>query len=79
LEAIVERHDYPILIEPLPDSEGGGFLATVPDLPGSMSDGQTREDAARNIVDAIAAWIEEARQIGRAIPKPSAHLALAGE
>jgi predicted RNase H-like HicB family nuclease len=79
LEAIVERHDYPIVIEPLPDSEGGGFLATVPDLPGCMSDGRTREEAARAIADAIAAWIEEARQIGCAVPGPSAHLALAGE
>jgi predicted RNase H-like HicB family nuclease len=44
-----------------------------------MSDGETREDAARNVADAIAAWIEEARQLGRPIPEPSVHLALAGE
>jgi antitoxin HicB len=73
------RRDYPIVIEPLSGEDGGGFLATVPDLPGCMSDGDTREDAARNIADAIAAWVEEATRMGREIPEPSAHLAMAGE
>ena len=73
------RRDYPIVIEPLSGEDGGGFLATVPDLPGCMSDGDTREDAARNIADAIAAWVEEATRLGRTIPEPSAHLAMAGE
>ena len=62
--------DYAVLIEPLSDEDGGGFLATVPDLPGCMSDGDTREAAARNIEDAIACWLEEARAIGRDIPEP---------
>jgi predicted RNase H-like HicB family nuclease len=44
-----------------------------------MSDGETREEAARNVTDAIASWMEEARQLGRPIPEPSIHLALAGE
>ena len=67
--------DYPVLIEPLSPADGGGYLATVPDLPGCMSDGETREQAARNVGDAIAAWIEEAQALGRAIPAPSCHLA----
>jgi antitoxin HicB len=71
--------EYPVLIEPLSAEDGGGFLATVPDLPGCLSDGETREEAARNISDAIAAWIEEARKLGRVVPEPSLHLAMAGE
>lgn len=67
--------DYPVVIEPLPIEEGGGWLAMVPDLPGCMSDGGTREEAARNVGDAIGAWIEEARALGRAVPTPSRHLA----
>lgn len=66
--------DYPVLIEPLAAEDGGGYLATVPDLPGCMSDGETRELAARNIGDAIEAWIEEAQALGREIPSPSRHL-----
>jgi predicted RNase H-like HicB family nuclease len=71
------RLEYPILVEPLPSEEGGGFLATVPDLPGCMSDGDTPEEAVSNVQDAIAAWIEAARDLGHAVPKPSRHLALA--
>ncbi|HEY6579249.1 MAG TPA: type II toxin-antitoxin system HicB family antitoxin [Rhizomicrobium sp.] len=71
--------DYPVVIEPLPPEDGGGYLATVPDLPGCMSDGETREEAARNISDAIGAWIEEAKNLGRTVPKPSVHLAVAGD
>ncbi len=63
--------DYPVLIEPLVQEDGGGFVATVPDLPGCMSDGETPEDALAQVQDAIMAWIEEARALGRPVPKPS--------
>jgi antitoxin HicB len=66
----MRKPDYAVLIEPLSEQDGGGFLATVPDLPGCMSDGDTREAAARNIEDAIAAWLDEAKAIGRDIPQP---------
>jgi len=66
--------DYPVLIEKLTEEDGGGWLATVPDLPGCTSDGITREEAARNVGDAIAAWIEEATALGREIPAPSRQL-----
>ena len=66
--------DYPVLIEPLSIEDGGGYLATVPDLPGCMSDGETREQAARNVGDAILAWMTEAESLGRTIPAPSRHM-----
>ena len=73
----MRKPDYAVVIEPLSDEDGGGYLATVPDLPGCMSDGETREEAARNVDDAIASWIEEARVIGRAVPMPRAALRVA--
>jgi len=63
--------DYPVLIEPPPAEDGGGFVATVPDLPGCMSDGDTPEEALANVRHAVAAWIEKARALGRSVPKPS--------
>jgi len=63
--------DYPVIIEPLQLEDGGGFIATVPDLPGCMSDGDTPEDALANVHDGIAAWIDEARTLGRPVPAPS--------
>lgn len=62
---------YTVVIQQLSPADGGGFLATVPDLPGCISDGQTREEAVRNAADAIAAWIEEATRLGRPIPAPN--------
>jgi predicted RNase H-like HicB family nuclease len=67
----MRRTEYAVVIEPLSDEDGGGFLATVPDLPGCMSDGDTRVEAARNVEDAIACWIEEALAMGRALPTPT--------
>lgn len=67
--------EYSIVIEALSEEDGGGFLATVPDLPGCMSDGPTREAAAHNVEDAITSWLEEAESLGRPIPRPSRILA----
>ena len=38
--------DYLVLIKPLFPEDRGGYLATIPDLPGYMSDGKMRELAA---------------------------------
>jgi predicted RNase H-like HicB family nuclease len=64
---------YKIVIEPLSQADGGGFLATVPELPGCMSDGETPAEALSNVEDAIATWIHAARKMGRAIPQPQLH------
>jgi antitoxin HicB len=62
---------YPVVITPLSVEEGGGFAATVPDLPGCMSDGETPEDALHNVLDAIDSWIEMAEELGHSVPEPS--------
>jgi predicted RNase H-like HicB family nuclease len=46
-----------VVLEP---SEDGGFTATVPVLPGCISEGDTREDALANIQEAIALYLEPA-------------------
>ena len=63
--------DYAVRIEKLSVDDGGGYLATVPDLPGCMSDGETPEEALHNIQDAITAWIEDAKAWGQVVPEPS--------
>ena len=62
---------YPVTIQPLPAEDGGGFVALVHDLPGCMSDGATPEEALANVEDAIACWIEAAKELGRPIPAPT--------
>jgi len=73
----VSQLTYPVVISPLSDGDGGGFVATVPDLPGCMSDGETPEEAIANVRDAIQMWIEAARDTGRDIPPPSRVAAIA--
>jgi antitoxin HicB len=71
----VSLQNYRVVIEPLSEEDGSGFLATVPDLPGCMSDGETPQEALENVYDAIACWIEAAREMGRPIPEPRLHRA----
>jgi antitoxin HicB len=62
---------YPVIVSPLSEDDGGGFLATVPDLPGCMSDGETPAEAIENVQDAIEEWLDLARKLGREIPVAS--------
>ena len=64
-------HTYRVTIEPLSAEDGGGFLATAPDLAGCVSDGETPHEALSNVQDAIDQWIDEAKALGRAIPAAS--------
>ena len=63
--------DYAVTVQPLPATLGGGYYAMVPDLPGCMSDGETPQEAFANVQDAIACWIEAARELGRPVPEPT--------
>jgi antitoxin HicB len=63
--------DYPFTIRKLSKEDGGGYLAEAFDLKGCMSDGETIEEAAYNLQDAIQGWIEATKELGLPIPPPS--------
>lgn len=63
-------HAYEVDVRPLAESDGGGFEAVVPELPGCRSDGDTPQEALENAYEAIASWIEAAIDLGRAVPPP---------
>lgn len=44
-----------LVLEP---SDEGGYTVTVPALPGCISEGETREEALRNIREAIELYLE---------------------
>lgn len=44
-----------IVLEP---QEEGGFTAYVPSLPGCISEGETKEEAVKNIKEAIELYME---------------------
>ncbi|HUT32083.1 MAG TPA: type II toxin-antitoxin system HicB family antitoxin [Planctomycetota bacterium] len=57
--------------------EDEAFVAEVPELPGCMADGATRQQALEHTEEAIDAWLETARELGRPIPEPKGRLAYA--
>ena len=46
------------------------FLAEAPELPGCMAHGDSYEEALRNVRDAMALWLDVAREQGESIPIP---------
>ena len=57
--------------------EDKAFIAEVPELAGCMADGETYQEALANVEVIIQEWIETAKELGRAIPKPKGRLVFA--
>ena len=53
------RLRYTVLME---QNEDGGYTVTVPSLPGCVSEGSTWEEALAHIEEAIAGYVEVARE-----------------
>ncbi|PCJ87369.1 MAG: toxin-antitoxin system HicB family antitoxin [Thiotrichaceae bacterium] len=49
--------DYPINVSPIPADEGGGYMVSIPDLPGYIADGNTIDKAIAEARDAFDAWV----------------------
>ena len=64
--------EYAIVVEALPSEDGGGWLASVPALPGCVGDGETRAEAMEDALAAIEEWKDAAHALGREIPGPAA-------
>lgn len=56
---------FRVILDP---NELGGYTATVPALPGCISEGDTKEEALANIQEAIELYIESLQADGEPIP-----------
>ncbi len=54
----------------LEEAPEGGYFASVPDLPGCFSEGETLDEALSNIRDAMLLYVECAAEDGEALPEP---------
>ncbi len=63
--SIIQIMRFTVVLE---KDEDGVYVATVPALPGCISDGQTVEEAMSNIKDAIRGFIEDMKADGETIP-----------
>jgi predicted RNase H-like HicB family nuclease len=56
---------FRIVVEP---DEDGVFVATVPSLPGCISQGATRAEVLQNVREAIEGYLASLRERGEPIP-----------
>lgn len=60
-------NEYVVIYE---QAEDGGWGAYLPDLPGVVALGSTREEAAERIQEALGAYAEDLQERGRSLPSP---------
>jgi len=51
-------------------NEDSAFIAEVPELPGCIAHGASREEALANANEAIQLWLDTAKEFGDQIPEP---------
>ena len=56
---------YTVVLE---REEDGGYVASVPALPGCVSQGESRGEALANIREAIELYVEDCREAGDPVP-----------
>lgn len=57
--------------------EDQAFIAEVPELPGCAADGETYQEALKNVEVIMQEWIETAEELGHPIPEPKGRLMFA--
>ena len=57
---------FTVILEPQRD---GGYTVSVPALPGCISEGGNREEALKNIKEAIELYLEVLKEDGKPIPQ----------
>ncbi len=61
-------HHYSILIQW--DPRDNIYVASVPELPGCRTHGDTYEEALKNALEVIDLWVEDAQKAGDPLPQP---------
>lgn len=56
---------YTVVLEQEPD---GGYVVSVPALPGCVSQGDSRAEALANIREAIELYVQDCREAGDPVP-----------
>lgn len=61
-------HKYELIV--YWNAEDDAFVVEVPELPGCMAHGATPAEAVASAQEAIALWLDTARELNRPIPEP---------
>lgn len=68
-------YNYTAVFEP--DAKRGGFTVTIPALPGCVSEGDTFEEAVKNIQEAASLYIEVMKERKVEVPLEDKGLVIA--
>jgi antitoxin HicB len=82
MESIEERLRLPYHVVLVRDEDGDGeigYVASVQELPGCMSQSDTPDEAVQSIQDAMYGWIKVALEDGKTIPEPDKPLQYSGK
>lgn len=60
------NYEFEVIFTP---QEEGGFTVEVPDLPGCISEGDSFEEAEKNIKEAIGLYLETLKKRGFPLPQ----------
>ncbi|MCD8118081.1 MAG: type II toxin-antitoxin system HicB family antitoxin [Lachnospiraceae bacterium] len=70
MKTLDEYMALPYRMEIVEDKDEGGYVVSIPDLPGCLTCGETIETAIANADDAKKAWLEAAIEEGLEIQEP---------
>lgn len=59
------------------DQEKGGYAVSIPSLPGCISEGDTFEEASKNIQEAAKLYLEVMREYQEEIPRKESGIIIA--
>ncbi len=62
---------YCHVVSPIDAADGGGFMFTMPDIPGVMADGATELEAIADGREAFIATVSAMVDIGQQVPAPA--------
>jgi len=65
-QAAAKRYTYTVHIEP---AEGGGYVVTVPGLPGCVTQGETYTEAVAMAQEVIEGFVEVLIKAGEPVPE----------
>lgn len=62
---------YSHVVSPINSADGGGFMFTMPDIPGVVADGETELDAIADGREAFIATVSAIVDMGQEVPAPA--------
>lgn len=65
-------NSFKYLVQIFWSDEDQGFIATAPDLPGCSAFGNTQQDAAKEMEQAMESWLAACKKMGRPYPEAQA-------